>query len=196
MGGIFRYSAEGIECWGGYRKRFERLFPEVIRYREPLGIKLQDYNTLVVQFLRKGVEAYRLEMEHEDYDRARVLFAVVSGRWSGGGGLWPGASGRRTGRNGQGSEASGEWAGVGGEGPGESIEARLEWWTLRARTFTMLEHKSMRIELPARGDCQVEFLGRPGIECRLDCGPASGQGAAFYVADRKGRLVRVFSDGA
>src|SRR5215471_11991312 len=74
MGGIFRHSPEGIVCWGEYRRRFERLFPEVIRYREPLGIKLQDYGTLVVQFLRKGVEAYRLEMEHEDYDRARILF--------------------------------------------------------------------------------------------------------------------------
>jgi hypothetical protein len=29
---------------------------------------LQDYNTLVVTFLRKRVEAYRLEMEHEDYE--------------------------------------------------------------------------------------------------------------------------------
>src|SRR5262245_10812664 len=192
IGGIFRHSPEGIECWGGYRKRFERLFPEVIRYRDPLLIKLQDYNTLVVTFLRKGVEGYRLEMEHEDYEKARVVFvAGVGGRWSvaGGQGRWNVSTLAR-------SSVRGQWAGVWGEGAGESVEARLEWWTLRASTLTMLEHKSIGIELPARGDCRVEFLGRPGVECRLDYSPAAEQGAALYVADRKGRLVRVFCDRA
>ena len=142
---------------GRVRKRFERLFPEVIRYREPLRVMLQDYNTLVVTFLRKRVEAYRLEMEHEDYVRARILFTILH--------------------------------------EDLDLSGQFDWSTERARTRAMLEHKSIRIELPSRGDCQVEFLGRPGIECRLDYGAESGQGAAFYVADRKGRLVRVFCDG-
>jgi len=157
LGGIFRHSAEGIVSWGEYRRRFERLFPEVIRYREPIAIKLYDHSTLVVQFFRKRVEAYRLELEHEDYDRARILFTIVH--------------------------------------KDLDLSGQFDWSTERARTFTMLAHKSIRIELPFRGDCRVEFLGRPGVECRLDFDEARGQGAAFYIADRKGRLVRVFSDG-
>jgi hypothetical protein len=40
-----------------------------------------------------------------------------------------------------------------------------------------------------------ETLYKMGSQIGLDYGAESGQGAAFYVADRKGRLVRVFCDG-
>ena len=53
------------------------MFPQVIRYREPIEIKLQQYNTLLVHFLKGGVEAYTLEMEHDSYEEARLAFTIL-----------------------------------------------------------------------------------------------------------------------
>jgi hypothetical protein len=72
--GLFRSTSFAIECWSQYRRHFERRFPEVIRYREPLDVNLASYSTLIVELRSGSVAICRIELDRDTYEDARLTF--------------------------------------------------------------------------------------------------------------------------
>jgi len=75
--GVFRTTSFAIDCWSQYRRQFERRFPEVVRYHEPLEINLQAYSTLIVELRFRSVALCRLELDRDSYEDAHLTFIAL-----------------------------------------------------------------------------------------------------------------------
>ncbi|MGH9765538.1 MAG: hypothetical protein ACREAC_32285, partial [Blastocatellia bacterium] len=154
------FSPYGMHCWSEYRKRFEREFPEVVRYSAPMEIALTKYASLVVEFhtegRRKHNAIYRLLMERSRDSDADLTFISFEG------------------------------------GVGE--EMRTTWRRVAVPTTHFFDHKAFRIELPRRGECQVDFLGEEEAVLRFEYDSATKKHKRKELKvegwERKGGLKR------
>ena len=153
LDGAFRFSPYGMHCSSEYRKRFEREFPEVVRYSAPMEIALTKYASLVVEFhtegKRKHSPMYQLLMERCRDSDADLTFISFEG------------------------------------GAGE--EMRTTWTRVAVPTTHFFDHKAFRIELPRRGECQVDFRGEEEVVFRFEYDAATKKHRKAQK-ERAGRL--------